>query len=89
MTGANFSVTSEGGVPPSKLHHPSRIILFMPVVDTAFHDWRHALRRLIGILNWENSRGEVQISSPKELPHEDQRANSNPSQRHKMLTVLK
>lgn len=57
--------------PHSKLHHPNSITLFMPVVDTASCDWRHALHRLIGILNWKNSRGTLQISSPGEPPHGD------------------
>lgn len=29
----------------------------MPVVDTESCDWRHALHRLIGILNWKTAGG--------------------------------
>lgn len=65
MTGANFSVTSEGGVPHSKLHHPNSIILFMPVVDMASCDWRHALHRLIGILNWKTAGEKYKYRHPE------------------------
>lgn len=65
MTGANFSVTSEGGAPHSKLHHPNSIILFMPVVDTSAYDWRHALHRLIGILNWKTAGEQCKYHHPE------------------------
>lgn len=91
MTEANFSVTSEGGVPHSKLHHPNSIILFMPVVDTASCDWRHALHRLIGILNWKTA-GEKCKYRHQENHHMktmNMCVDSDPWQRHEMLTMLK
>lgn len=91
MTGANFSVTSEGGVPYSKLHHPNSIILFMPIVDTASCDWRHALHRLIGILNWKTAVEKCKYRHPENCHTKTMNkcVNSNPSQRHEMLTMLK
>lgn len=91
MTGANFSVTSEGGVPHSKLHHPNSIIPFMFVVDTASCDWRHALHRLIGILNWKTMGEKCKYRRP-ENPHMKTMnlcVDSNLCQRREMLTVLK
>lgn len=89
MTGANFSVTSEGGVPHSKLHHPNSIILFMPVVDTASCDWRHALHRLIGILNWKTTGEKCKYHRPENhhMKTTNKSVDSDPWQRHEMLTM--
>lgn len=101
MTGANFSVTGEGGVPHhhhrhhrrrhSKLHHPNSIILLVPVVDTASCDWRHALHRLIGILNWKTAGGKRKYRHPEDCHTKttDKCVSCNPSQRREMLTMLK
>lgn len=91
MTGANFSVTSEGGVPRSKLHHSNSIILFMPVVNTVSCDWRHALHRLIGILDWKTAGEKCKYRHPENCHTKTtfKSANSNSSQRHEMLTMLK
>lgn len=100
MTGANFSVTGEGGVPHhhhhhrhrhSKLHHPNSIILLVPVVDTASCDWRHALHRLIGILNWKTAGGKRKYHHPEDCHTKttDKCVSCNPSQRREMLTMQK
>lgn len=68
MRAANFSVTSEGGAPHShhsKIHHPNSIILFMAIVDTASCDWRHALHRLIGMLNWKTAGEKCKYCHPE------------------------
>lgn len=76
----------------SKLHHPNSIILFMPaVVDTAPCDWRHALHRLIGILNWKTA-GEKHKHRQRDDCHAtaaDKGVNFNLSKTHEMLTMLK
>lgn len=51
--------------PYSKRHHPNSIFLFMPVVDTASCDWRHALHRLIGILNWKTAGEKCKKRHPE------------------------
>lgn len=99
MTGANFSVTGEGGVPHhhhrhchhSKLHHPNSIILLVPVVDTASCDWRHALHRLIGILNWKTAGGQRKYRHPQDCHTRttDKCVSCNPSHRRETLTMLK
>lgn len=90
MTGANFSVTSEGGAPHSKLHHPNSIILFMPVVNTASCDWRHALHRLIGILNWKTAGEKCKYRRPENHHTKTMYlcVDSNLWRRHEMLTML-
>lgn len=76
----------------SKLHHPNGIILFMPaVVDTAPCDWRHAVHRLIGILNWKTAGEKHKYRHPEDChaTAADKGVNSNPSPRHEVLTMLK
>lgn len=75
-----------------KLHHPNSIILFMPtVVDTEPCDWRHALHRLIGILNWKTAGEEHKYRHPEDCHNTgvDKGVNFNLSLRHEVLTMLK
>lgn len=75
-----------------KLHHPNSIILFMPaIVDTAPCDWRHALHRLIGILNWKTAGEKHKYRHPEDChaTAADKGVNFNLSTRHEVLTMLK
>lgn len=89
MTGANFSVTGGGGAPHSKLHHPNSITLFMPVVDTASCDWRHALHRLIGILNWKTAGERCKYHHPENCHAKtmNKNVNSSPNHQWEMITI--
>lgn len=71
MTGAKFSVTREGRLPStphSKLHLLTALFFSMRIVDTASCDWRHALHRLIGMLNWKTA-GEKSKHCLPEIRH--------------------
>lgn len=84
------SLSPVGEEPPhSKLHHPNSITLFMPVVDTASCDWRHALHRLIGILNWKTAGERCKYHHPENCHAKtmNKNVNSSPNHRREMITI--